>query len=76
MNANFLSPNRLNIANINPDNHVNNQMISCNDIDEEVYSAVSVNWASMKNHSAKCNITLKKKRRGNKRSKSLPSRFR
>jgi hypothetical protein len=34
------------------------------------------NWVPMKNHSVKCNIMLKKMRRGNKRSKSLPAKFR
>ena len=33
------------------------------------------NWIAPKNHSAKCNIMLKKLRRGNKRSKSLPAKF-
>ena len=34
------------------------------------------NWVPMRNHSVKCNIMLKKMRRGNKRSKSLPAKFR
>jgi hypothetical protein len=33
------------------------------------------NWVNVRTHTAKCNIMLRKKRRGNKRSKSLPSKF-
>jgi hypothetical protein len=33
------------------------------------------NWVPLRHHTAKCNIMLRKMRRGAKRSKSLPSRF-
>ena len=39
------------------------------------HSSLSNNWIQLKNHSAKCNIMVKKLRRGNKRSKSLPAKF-
>lgn len=40
-----------------------------------VVSSDCNDWVNLKTHSAKCNIMLRKKRRGNKRSKSLPSKF-
>lgn len=35
----------------------------------------TVGLVALKQHSAKCNVMLRKMRRGNKRSKSLPSKF-
>lgn len=35
----------------------------------------NMSWINYKAHSSKCNIIIKKMRRGNKRSKSLPSKF-
>jgi hypothetical protein len=38
-------------------------------------SAHGCNWVPLRHHTAKCNIMLRKMRRGAKRSKSLPSSF-
>lgn len=38
-------------------------------------SNVGSGFVTLKQHSAKCNIMLRKMRRGNKRSKSLPAKF-
>lgn len=40
-----------------------------------VYNQNNISWINYKSHSSKCNIIIKKLRRGNKRSKSLPAKF-
>ncbi|CAF1017246.1 unnamed protein product [Brachionus calyciflorus] len=49
--------------------------ICCNNNISNNSNLNNTSWVNYKSHSSKCNIIVKKLRRGNKRSKSLPAKF-